>query len=190
MQLTLRQLTLKQWIRSFGWMASGAMALAGATALAQNAKPVREIKTTLTNSQGQPAGSAVFKQEKGGVQVKVTLENIPFGEHGVHIHQNAVCEGPDFKSAGGHFNPTGKQHGFQNPMGHHAGDTPSNLSVGEDHTGSAKWLLTDVSLQPDAPNSLLSNGGTSIIVHEHADDMRTDPSGSSGNRIACGVIKR
>ena len=178
-----------QWTKSCGYLACGLLTMVGATARAQEAKPVKEIKTTLTNSGGQPAGTAIFKQVKGGVEVKISLQDIPFGDHGVHIHQNAVCEGPDFKSAGGHFNPDGKQHGFQNPMGHHAGDTPSNVSVGEDHRGSAKWLLTAVTLQPGVPNSLLSNGGTSIIVHEHADDMRTDPSGNSGNRIACGVIK-
>ena len=176
-----------------GWVVTGAAAslglLAGAAAQAQDAKPVREIKTTLTNSQGEPAGTAEFKQVSKGVEVKVSLKNIPFGDHGVHIHEHAVCAGPDFKTAGGHFNPDGKQHGFQNPMGHHAGDTPTNISVGEDHTGSAKWLLTAVTLQPGVPNSLLTNGGTAIIVHEKADDMKTDPSGASGNRIACGLIQ-
>ena len=157
---------------------------------AQDSGPVKTIKVNLANNQGQPMGTAVLKQKKDGVQLKVSLINTPFGEHGVHIHQNAVCEGPDFKSAGGHFNPDGKQHGFQNPMGHHLGDTPSNLSVGEDHSGSATWTLTGVTLQPGTPNSLLSNGGTSIIVHEKADDMKTDPSGASGNRIGCGVVKQ
>lgn len=157
---------------------------------AQDSRPVKTIKVNLANSAGQPMGTAVLKQKKDGVQVKVALINTPFGEHGVHIHQNAVCEGPDFKSAGGHFNPDGKQHGFQNPMGHHLGDTPGNLSVGEDHNGSASWTLTGVTLQPGTPNSLLSNGGTSIIVHEKGDDMKTDPSGASGNRIGCGVIKQ
>ena len=135
-------------------------------------------------------GTAVLKQKKDAVQVKLSLINTPFGEHGVHIHQNASCEGPDFKSAGGHFNPDSKQHGFQNPMGHHLGDTPSNISVGEDHKGSATWTLAGATLQPGTPNSLLSNGGTAIIVHEKADDMKTDPSGGSGNRIGCGVIKQ
>lgn len=174
----------------YAWLMVGLMTCAGATAYSQSTKPVKEIKVKLTNSEGQPAGTAVFKQRKDGVQVKLTLTNIPFGEHGVHIHQNPVCEAPDFKSAGGHFNPENKQHGFQNPMGHHAGDTPSNVHVGEDHTGYANWLLTDISLQPGAGNSLLGNGGTSIIVHAHADDMHTDPSGDSGNRIACGIIKQ
>ena len=177
----------KLWI-GFG-LAAGLLAGAQAAAQDVSAKPVKEIKVNLLNSQGQAAGTAILKQKKDGVQLKVSLENVGFGEHGVHIHQNPVCEAPDFKSAGGHFNPDGKQHGFENPMGHHAGDTPSNLSVGEDHRGTATWTLTGVTLQPDAPNSLLSHGGTSLMVHEHADDMKTDPSGNSGNRIACGVIK-
>jgi Cu-Zn family superoxide dismutase len=168
---------------------AGLMAASAAGASAQDAKPVKELKVALTNSKGEPAGTAVFKQKKSGVQVKVSLENMPFGEHGVHIHQNAVCEAPDFKTAGGHFNPDSKQHGFQNPAGHHAGDTPGNVSVGEDHKGSVNWTLTSVTLAPGAPNSLFANGGTSIVVHEHADDMKTDPSGGSGNRIACGTIK-
>ena len=179
--------------KSCGWMISSlavAITVMAAPAVAQDIKPVKEIKTTLVNSQGQPAGTAIFKTVKKGVEVKLFLQNIPFGDHGVHIHQNAVCEGPDFKTAGPHFNPDGKQHGFLNPTGHHAGDTPSNISVGEDHTGSAKWLLTAVTLQPGVPNSLLSNGGTAIMVHEKADDMKTDPSGASGNRIACGLIKQ
>ena len=171
--------------------AAAALCLLVAAAIpAQNPPPVKQIKVSLTTSKGEPAGTAVLKQKKTGVEVKVSLQNIPFGDHGVHIHQNAVCEAPDFKSAGGHFNPDGKQHGFQNDAGHHAGDTPSNVTVGEDHHGSATWLLTAVTLQPGAPNSLLTNGGTSIIVHEKADDMKTDPSGNSGNRIACGTIKQ
>ena len=172
--------------------AVGLFLLAGPShkARSQDAAAVKEIKVKLTTSKGEPAGSAVLTQKRKGVQVKISLENIPFGEHGVHIHQNAACEAPDFKSSGPHFNPDNKQHGFANDAGHHAGDTPTNVSVGEDHRGSATWLLTAVTLQPGAPNSLSSNGGTSLMVHEHADDMRTDPSGNSGNRIACGVIKQ
>jgi superoxide dismutase, Cu-Zn family len=150
----------------------------------------KEVKVALSNSHGQPAGTVVFKQVKKGVKMAIHLENIPFGDHGVHIHQNAVCDAPDFKGAGGHFNPDGKQHGFQNPMGHHNGDLPANVSVGEDHKGEASFVLTTVSLDPSVPNSLFANGGTSVVVHEHADDEKTDPSGNSGNRIACGVIKQ
>ena len=85
-------------------------------------KPVsNELKVPLVNSQGQSAGTVTFKQVKQGVKMTVKLENIPFGEHGVHIHEHAVCDAPDFKAAGGHFNPAGKHHGFENPEGHHNG---------------------------------------------------------------------
>ncbi len=172
------------------WMMAGLIVTASTVAPAQDPKPVKVIKVSMINSEGQPAGKAVLKQKKNGVELKLSVENIPFGEHGVHIHQNPVCEAPDFKSAGGHFNPDAKQHGFANPTGHHAGDLPTNLSVGEDHRGSATWMLEGVTLQPGSPDSLLSNGGTSLMVHAKADDMKTDPSGNSGNRIACGVIKQ
>ena len=144
----------------------------------------------LMTSTGQDAGTVKFSDTKKGVKMTISLKNMSFGPHGVHIHQMPVCEAPDFKSAGGHFNPDGKKHGFDNPDGHHAGDTPMNVSVGEDHTGEATLLMPALSLDPAAPNSIFANGGTSIVVHEHADDMKTDPSGNSGNRVACGVIKQ
>ncbi len=99
-----------------------------------------------------------------------------------------LCDAPDFKTAGGHFNPENKQHGIQNPMGHHAGDLPQNIVIGEGHVGQATFKVDYLSLDPAAPNSILANGGTSIMVHEKADDMKTDPTGNAGNRIACGVI--
>lgn len=155
------------------------------------AKPAKEVKVSFITHDGQPGGTATLKAQKdGSVKVRLSLKNIPFGPHGVHIHQNAVCEAPDFKSAGGHFNPTSKKHGFDNPEGHHAGDIPENVSVGEDHTGSASFVLKDVTLAPGVANSLLANGGTSIVVHEKADDMKSDPSGNSGNRIACAAVKQ
>jgi Cu-Zn family superoxide dismutase len=122
------------------------------------------------------------------LKIKVSLKDMPFGEHAVHIHQKPLCDAPDFKSAGGHFNPDNKQHGTMNPMGHHNGDLPQNISIGEDHAGTVSFSVTDLSLDPTAPDSILANGGTSIMVHEKADDMKTDPTGNAGNRIACGVI--
>jgi Cu-Zn family superoxide dismutase len=99
-----------------------------------------------------------------------------------------MCEPPDFKSAGGHFNPTGKQHGFDNPQGHHAGDM-MNFTVKEKGTAKATVKDDDVVLGTGSEaNSLLSNGGSSIMVHAKADDYKTDPSGNSGDRIACGPI--
>ena len=176
-----------------GWMAvcglAAAVMVSGTGAVPAQTPGPKQIKVAILNSTGQNVGSATFKTAKGGVKVKISLVNLPFGPHGVHIHQNAVCDPPDFKGAGPHFNPDGKQHGFQNPNGHHNGDLPLSVMVGEDHTGSATFLLTRISLDPSAPDSLFANGGTSIVVHEHADDGKTDPSGASGNRIACGVIK-
>lgn len=153
------------------------------------AKAKNTVTVPLTNSQGQDAGTATFSPARGGkVEIKLNLQNLPVGQHGVHIHQNPKCDAPDFKSAGGHFNPDAKQHGYQNPAGHHNGDLPQNVEIGEGHVGKATFKVDSLSMTPGAANSIFANGGTSIMVHEKADDMKTDPSGNSGNRIACGVI--
>lgn len=148
-----------------------------------------EVKTTLRTAGGEDAGTATFVQKDNGkVKVTLDLKNLPVGAHGVHLHKVPMCEAPDFKSAGPHFNPEMKQHGFENPMGHHEGDLPQNLMVGEDHKGKVSFEVDYLSLGTGQPNDILANGGTSILVHASADDMKTDPSGNSGARIACGVI--
>jgi Cu-Zn family superoxide dismutase len=146
------------------------------------------VDVTFKTADGTDAGTARLVQKGSNVEVKLKLKNLPAGVHGIHVHAKAACDAPDFKTAGGHFNPTGKQHGFMNPEGHHAGDFPENLQIGLDHTLSMNETLKDVSLDPGAPNSLTANGGTSLIIHQKEDDGKTDPSGNSGNRIACGVI--
>jgi Cu-Zn family superoxide dismutase len=152
---------------------------------ASNQKVVVHIKT----SEGQDAGTATFREVKGGkLSIKLNLKNLPFGEHAVHIHEHPICDAPDFKTAGGHFNPDGKKHGMMNPEGHHNGDLPQNISIGEDHTGQASFKVDYLSLTPGAKDNILSDGGTAIVVHERADDMKSDPTGNAGNRIACGVI--
>jgi Cu-Zn family superoxide dismutase len=173
----------------YGWLTTGLILTAMAASGARGQEAPKQIKVPILNATGQDAGFATFKTVKKGVKVKIELKNLDFGLHAVHIHQNPVCDSPDFKGAGGHFNPDGKHHGYLNPMGHHNGDMPESVSVGENHAGEATFVLQSISLDPAAPDSLFLHGGTSIVVHAKADDQKTDPSGDSGNRIACGVIK-
>ena len=151
-------------------------------------KSKETIVVPLKTSTGEDAGTATFKQGKNKLTIKLDLKNLPVGQHAVQIHAKPLCDAPDFKTAGGHFNPENKQHGALNPLGHHAGDLPANITIGEGHVGQVTFKVDYLSLDPASPNSILANGGTSIMVHEKADDMKTDPTGNAGNRIACGVI--
>jgi Cu-Zn family superoxide dismutase len=169
---------MKNTILAFTALALFAVALA-------NAAETANTKVELKDAQGKSVGAAVISQKTSGVAIRLDLHGLPPGVHAIHFHQNASCTPPDFKSAGPHFNPDNKKHGFLNPEGHHAGDM-NNFTV--DSNGSAKATVQnkDVNLG----SSLFSNGGTTLIIHAKADDMKTDPAGNSGDRIACGVISK
>ena len=144
------------------------------------------ITVAVKDATGKDVGTVKIKPIASGVELKLNLRGLTSGEHAIHFHQNAKCEAPDFKSAGPHFNPDGKMHGLENPMGAHAGDM---LNFTADEKGNAKATIVNksVNLGTDA-HSLYSNGGTSLVVHAKADDMKTDPAGNAGDRIACGLI--
>lgn len=144
--------------------------------------------TRLINNQGKTVGYATFVEGPDGVEIAVQVHDIPQGLHGFHIHTVGKCETPDFKSAGGHFNPFGKKHGLKSTEGAHVGDMP-NLLVGPDGTASAIFLAPLATLE-SGKNSLFQPGGTALVMHSGKDDQTTDPAGDAGARIACGVIKR
>ena len=142
----------------------------------------------MIGSDGKPRGSAAFVETAAGTLVQLRLNGIPPGVHGIHIHEVGQCQGPDFKTAGGHYNPGGRSHGLLAHQEIHAGDLP-NVYAHENGEVWADILTPRVSLG-SGQNSLFPQGGTSLVVHAAPDDYATNPAGASGDRIACGVIAR
>lgn len=166
----------------------GAAAVLSLMLFSSGAQAQNSARADLRNAEGKPVGRADFQDGKEGVVVTVRIRDLPPGLHAVHIHAVGKCEGPQFASAGGHFNPGQKKHGFKNSEGPHAGDLPDILIV-KGGTGRFE-AVTDAVTFAAGPNSLFDQDGSSIVVHATADDNTTDPSGNSGDRIACGVIER
>lgn len=164
----------------------GVLALAGCSLAAT--RPVTDNTATaeLKNPSGATVGTAVLTDIGDGVRVVLEMKGMPPGEHAVHVYETGVCEPPAFTSAGGHFNPEKKQHGLLNPTGPHAGDLP-NITITSEGTGRLESHTTRISVGPGA-SSVFDADGSALVVHAGRDDFKTDPTGNSGARIACGVI--
>jgi Cu-Zn family superoxide dismutase len=149
----------------------------------------RKATAELRNADGNSMGTASLEEVESGVELRFEGKNLPPGPHGFHIHEKGMCDPPSFESAGDHFNPTNEPHGMQHAGGFHLGDLP-NLKVEDDGTAEATVLIKGVNLEDGGERSLLGGNGTALIIHAQEDDQKTDPSGLSGARIACGVLKR
>jgi superoxide dismutase, Cu-Zn family len=164
-----------------------ALLLAGCAAVSPTATGATAV-ADMRNVSGQPVGTAMLTQIGDVVRIELEVQGLPPGTKGVHIHEVGSCEPPTFTSAGGHFNPLGKQHGLLNPQGPHAGDL-ANIVVGPDGKGRLETSAGFVTLGAGT-NSLLDANGSALVIHAAPDDFRTDPTGNSGARIACGVISK
>jgi Cu-Zn family superoxide dismutase len=150
--------------------------------------PANSVTVSFTDAKGASVGTARLSPDARGVKIALALNGLAPGEHAIHVHQTPQCDAPAFTSAGGHFNPDQKHHGLSNPEGPHAGDMP-NFMVDPSGRSSATIVATGVTLG-DGPHSVFTGGGTALVIHEKADDMKSDPAGNAGARIACGVIRK
>ncbi len=152
------------------------------------ATPPPPLTVDLKDANGSSVGNALLSPDDNGVKVVLDLHNLSAGPHGIHIHEAGKCEGPKFTTAGGHFNPTHKEHGKLNPNGPHAGDM-DNITVQADGTAHVEIVAPGVRYSDGSePDSIFHPGGSAIVIHAREDDLKTNPSGNSGDRIACGVI--
>lgn len=186
--------------RDFRHLTATALAASGLFTLAAAAPALADhhikddapmtVRADVTTAAGEPAGRVVFEQADHGVVVKARLINLSPGEHGFHLHETGACS-PDFKAAGGHYDPLGATHGFDSEGGYHVGDLP-NVIVEADGTANADFFVPQVSLSSQEddryPFTLDDADGSAVMIHAKGDDYKSEPPGSSGDRVACGVI--
>ena len=144
------------------------------------------VPVPLLTADGRQVGTVGVAEDRGGLLIRAEVNGLPAGTRGIHVHAVGRCEGPDFTSAGPHWNPQGRQHGTENPAGPHEGDMP-NVVIDAAGRGRVEFRLSGGTLRGQ-PTSLLDADGASVVLHEKADDYRTDPSGNSGARVACAVL--
>lgn len=141
---------------------------------------------SLTAGDGSARGTASVTEAADGLHVLVKATGLTPGIHAVHVHMTGTCTAPDFASAGGHWNPTGRKHGMDNPAGAHMGDMP-NMTVGTDGTGAIEYVIAGGTIS-GGTMPLLDTDGAAVVIHAQADDNKSDPAGNAGGRIACGVL--
>jgi Cu-Zn family superoxide dismutase len=148
-----------------------------------------DATATVINRAGDAAGSALFYQGTDGVIMRLAVNGLEPGVHGMHFHAKGTCDdyADGFKATGGHVMPFGKPHGYMHPDGPHAGNLP-NLIVHSDGTAVVELHTHLVSLF-DGPAALLDDDGSTLIIHENEDDHLTQPIGGAGGRVACGVVQ-
>ena len=168
-----------------GYDSAAADSPATATTPSVSADP--SVTTTIRDANGRDLGTLTLTETSGGISISGRLAGLPPGEHGMHIHMVGRCDAPAFTSAGEHWNPTNRQHGAQNPEGPHLGDLP-NVTVGPDSTADVQGAAVSGGSLRGAQNALLDPDGAALIIHASRDDMQTNPSGGSGDRIACGAM--
>ena len=154
--------------------------VAGCVPMAAPDVPVSNAN--LISSSGAVIGTVRVFSEPTGVMLRIAANGLPPGQHGVHVHMTGRCDPPGFTTAGGHWNPTTRKHGHQNPEGPHSGDL-GNLGVGADGALTAGLLVPGATF-----DALRDADGSAFVIHAKADDEKTDPSGNSGDRIACAVL--
>lgn len=141
---------------------------------------------TINDVANTTIGTATFADTPAGLLVTISVSGLGIGPHGAHLHAVGSCVTPAFTSAGAHFNPGGRQHGFLNPAGHHGGDLP-NIMMPPAGVHRVQFVVDGVKLT--GRGGLIDDDGAAIVIHGGEDDHASDPAGNSGGRIACGVIR-